>query len=279
MRSLRSLGNSYWAALLALVLPVAQSHAQQCVKSEGLNVCAIGKAQLKQYDETSVLLTNLGTTGKDGASVSLGQATDWTAAFETSSKDPEQRTTFTAVSDGAAISTTTSIRKGDSTEISATFTGAGAESTYMVQAYRQGELVAEVRNVLTGQPAAIARPVPGGNGPSCRPYYQSVTDCRNNCFQMQYNSCNYCETRCPRPIGFHNVQLEQAHLGACRWVIRDTIRPVILADGNTVEADELVLTEEVRASGSYPYLSFERILFQATGGTARIGDQTIGVSK
>ena len=155
MRSLRSLGNSYWVALMALALPVAQSHAQECVKSEGLNVCAIGKAQVRQLDETSVQLTNLGDSGQDGASISLGQATDWTAAFETSSKDEAQHT-FTAVSDGAPISTTTSSKKGDVREISATFTASGAESTYTLQAYRQGELQGEVRGIPSGQIAARA---------------------------------------------------------------------------------------------------------------------------
>ncbi|MCY1078151.1 hypothetical protein [Archangium lansingense] len=278
MRSLRSLGNSYWVALVALVLPVAQSHAQQCVKSEGLSICAIGKAQVRQADETSVLLTNLGAAGTDGASVSLGQATDWTAAYETSSKDPEQKTTFTAVSDGAAISSTTSVKKGDTREISATFSGSGADSTYMVQAYRQGELVAQVSRIPNGVVAARALPIGGGTGPSCRPYYQTVPDCLANCNVMHYGSCAYCDVRCARPIGFHNVR-DQALLGACRWIIRDAVTPVVLADGTTVEADELVLTEEVRASGSYPYLSFERILFQTSGGSARLGDQTVGISK
>ncbi|WP_375764902.1 hypothetical protein NR798_24605 [Archangium gephyra] len=278
MHSLRSFGTSCWVAVVALALPLAQSHAQECVKSDGLNVCAIGKAQLKPLDETSVLLSNLGERGTDGAAISLGQATDWTAAYETSPMSDTQQTTFTAVSDGAPISTTTSVRKGDARDISATFTSSGADSTYTLQAYRQGELQAEVRGIPSGQLAARAMPIPGGNSPSCRPYYQTVPDCYSACAQQQYNSCLYCETRCPRPIGFHNVSNEVL-AGACRWVVRDTVRPVILSDGNTVEADELVMTEEVRGTGSYPYVSFEKILFQASGGTARIGDQTVGVSK
>ena len=277
MRSLRSLGSSCWVALVALALPVAQSHAQACVNSEGLNVCAIGKAQVRQFDATSVLLTNLGDSGQDGASISLGQATDWTAAFETSSKDAAQHT-FTAVSDGAPISTTTTTTKGDVREISATFTASGAESTYTLQAYRQGELQGEVRGIPSGQIAARAMPIPGGNSPSCRPYYQSIPDCYTFCSQQMYNSCAYCENRCPRPVGFHNVR-NDVLAGVCRWIVRDTISPVVLSDGRTVEADELVMTEEVRGAGSYPYVSFERILFQASGGTARIGDQTVGVSK
>jgi hypothetical protein len=275
MRSLRSLGSSCWVALMALALPVAQSHAQECVKSEGLAVCAIGKAQVRQFDETSVLLTNLGERGTDGAAISLGQATDWTAAFETSSKDAAQHT-FTAVSDGAPISTTTTSTKGDVREISATFTASGADSTYTLQAYRQGELQGEVRGIPSGQIAARA-PI-GGYTPSCRPYYQTIQACYDNCYQQGYNSCLYCETRCPRPIGFHNVS--DAHLaGACRWIVRDTLSPVVLSDGRTVQADELVMTEEIRGASSYPYVSFERILFQASGGTARIGDQTVSISK
>lgn len=272
MRSLRSLGNSCWVALMALALPVAQSHAQECVKSEGLNVCAIGKAQVRQFDETSVQLTNLGDSGQDGAAISLGQATDWTAAFETSSKDNAQHT-FTAVSDGAPISTTTTTTKGDVREIAATFTASGAESTYTLQAYRQGELQGEVRGIPSGQ---VAAQVPnGGYTPSCRPYYQSIQTCYANC---TYASCNYCQVRCPRSIGFHNVS-NDVHVGACRWIVRDSISPVVLSDGRTVEADELVMTEEIRGAGSYPYVNFERILFQASGDTARIGDQTVGVSK
>ncbi|HZI07501.1 MAG TPA: hypothetical protein VEZ71_26020 [Archangium sp.] len=278
MRSLRSFGTSCWVALVALALPIAQGHAQQCVKSDGLGVCAIGKAQLKPLDESSVLLTNLGDSGTDGAAISLGQATDWTAAYETSSQEDAQQTTFTAVSDGAAISTTTSVKRGDAREISATFTGSGADSTYTLQAYRQGELQAEVRGIRNGQIAARAIQIPGGNPPSCRPYYQTIPNCYSACAQAQYNSCLYCETRCSRPIGFHNVSNEVL-VGACRWVVRDSVSPVVLSDGNTVEADELVMTEEVRGTGSYPYVSFEKILFQASGGTARIGDQTVSVSK
>ena len=274
MRSLRSLGNSCWVALMALALPVAQSHAQECVKSEGLDVCAIGKAQVRQFDETSVLLTNLGDSGQDGASVSLGQATDWTAAFEASSKDGAQHT-FTAVSDGAPISTTTSSMKGDVREISATFTSLGSGIHLHAPGLSPGR--AAGRGARNSE-RADRRPGPAHwrlQTPSCRPYYQTIPACYAT---VLTSSCLYCETRCPRPIGFHNVSNEVL-VGACRWIVRDTIAPVVFSDGRTVEADELVMTEEIRGAGSYPYVNFERILFQASGDTARIGDQTVGVSK
>ncbi len=37
--------------------------------------------------------------------------------------------------------------------------------------------------------------------------------------------------------------------------------------------------QRARASGGYPYLSFEKILFRATGGTARLGNQTVSHSE
>ncbi len=277
MRSLRSFGNSCWIAVVALALPIAQSHAQECAKADGLNVCPIGKAQLKQVED-GVELHNLGETGRDGAAISVGQATDWTAHYETASTDDAQQTTFTAVSDGAPISTTTARKVGDAREVSATFSGSGADTTYTLQAYRQGELQAEVRGIQSGQRAFLTLARAVGSSPSCRGYRQTVMACIAECQRSGFGSCTYCDIECPRAIGFHNVR-DAAHYAACRWVVGQPTSTVVLSDGSTVDADQLVMTEEVRGAGSYPYLNFEKILFQASGGTAHLGSQTVSESK
>lgn len=277
MRSPRSFKNSCWVALMALVLPISQSQAQECVKSDGLNVCPIGKAQVTQLDASTVQLNNLGDTGTDGAAISLGQATDWAAAYEASSSDGSQRTTFTAVSDGAPISTTTSRKVGDARELSATFTGSGADSTYTLQAYLGGVLQAEVRGIQSGRSGALIHARAINSAPSCRGWRQSVPDCRDACRRQGFSSCAYCDIECERAIKFKNDRA--VFVGACQWTISQESSPVVLADGNTVEADAIVMTEEVRGAGSYPYLNFEKILLQASGGTAVLGNQTVTQSE
>ncbi|WPB76900.1 hypothetical protein KYC5002_48975 [Archangium violaceum] len=271
---MRRFKSSYWVALVALALPLSQSQAQQCVEADGLNVCAIGEAQLKQLDESKLELHNLGDEGKDGAAISLGQATKWTASFVPLSTDDSQRTTFTAVSDGAKISTATSRREGDGRAISATFTGSGADSTYTVRVYLQGELQGEVAGVRSGQTGVLTQARAVNSPPPCRGYRQSVPACYSQCRAAGFGDCSYCDRECAHAVEFQNHRIER--IGACEWTIdNQPSTPVVLTDGTTVEADRIVLLEEIRAAGSYPYLSFEQILLQASGGTAHLGNQTV----
>ncbi|WNG53647.1 hypothetical protein F0U59_01680 [Archangium gephyra] len=266
--------SSYWVALVALALPISQSQAQQCVEADGLNVCAIGEAQLNQLDESKLELTNLGDEGKDGAAISLGQATKWTASFVAPSTDDSQRTTFTAVSDGDKISTATARKVGDNREISATFTGSGADTTYTVRAYLQGELQGEVTGVPSGHTGVVTHARQSGAQPTCRGYLQSVRACLNQCTVAGYKSCAYCDVECEHAVEFKSDRV--MNIGACEWTLdNQPSTPVVLTDGTTVEADRIVLLEEVRGAGSYPYVGFEQILLQTSGGTAYLGNQTV----
>ncbi|KFA91651.1 hypothetical protein [Archangium violaceum] len=266
--------SSCWVALVALALPFAQSQAQQCVEADGLNVCAIGEAQLNQIDDSRIELHNLGDEGKDGAAISLGQATKWTASFVAPSTADSQRTTFTAVSDGDKISTATARKVGDTREISATFTGSGADTTYTVRAYLQGELQGEVMGVPSGHTGVVTQARQNGAQPTCRGFRQSVLACIDECKRFGFSSCAYCDVECEHAVEFKSDRV--MNIGACEWTLdNQPSTPVVLTDGTTVEADRIVLLEEVRGAGSYPYVGFEQILLQTSGGTAYLGNQTV----
>ncbi|MFY0568617.1 hypothetical protein ACN28E_33020 [Archangium lansingense] len=251
MRVLQSLVNPCLAAVFALVLPLAQAQAQQCVSYRGLDHCALGTARLSL--QGSELRADGGSTsGKDGIAINTGLATTWTASTQLDYTNGSTHSLLlTSVSDGAPTSTATIQKQGDLETYSATFSGTGAESTFSVLVYRDGVLQAAVSGVRNGQLAVQA---------------QCITD---------PNDANRtCKSRKPRTNTFHVLTN-----GACEWTIEDDVQIFQLANGKVVQGNRLVLTEEVRGPGSYPYFGFDQILLQSTSKSVTFIDTSVVSAK
>jgi len=243
MRLLRMLGNSFRAAVFTLVLPFAQGQAQQCVSYQGLQHCTLGTARLSATD-TELKVTNGTTSGKDGVAISTGMAETWTAELTTeTSVSTAQRTVLTSLSDGSATSTATLQNNGDKLEISATYTGAGTNSTFSALVYRGDTLLASVQGLKNAQVAA--------------------TD---------FNSSRSNKDKgMGPPKGFHVTSN-----GECQWTFTGANWDLQLANGQVVTgADRLVLREEILGAGSYPYLGFDQILVQTTSQFITIGTESV----
>lgn len=63
--------------------------------------------------------------------------------------------------------------------------------------------------------------------------------------------------------------------GGCSWGFTSaTAGEVALADGRRVLVDEISFDEIVPASGSYPYLTFDRIDYTSDAGTFVLGAES-----
>jgi hypothetical protein len=258
MRLPLNLRTALFAAVLSLFVPLRQAQAQECVKFQGLNHCGIGAARVSG-SEKDVRIDVPEATGKDGISIQLPSAEAWTAEFV--SDDDVHRDLFTAVAEGAPVSTTTMDSKPDATTYSATFTGSGEGTTYSVLAYYNGKLQAAVGGIPSGTQGAASRFIPNGSQPpSCRRLPQTYSQCLEACDNIGYVNCDYCSTPCRTILSFKNDRLT----GACSWTVGVNEPAVTLANGKEVLADQLVLLEEVVGPSNYPYLDFNRIDLQTT---------------
>ncbi|MFP2928562.1 hypothetical protein ACLESO_25880 [Pyxidicoccus sp. 3LG] len=268
MRLPLNLGASLFAAVLSLVVPFSQAQAQECVKFQGLNHCGLNAARVSGSD-AGVRVSTADTSGKSGVSIHLPAAAAWTAELVS---EGAQRNLFTAIAEGAPVSTATVDAKAESTTYSATFTGSGARTTYSVLAYLNGTLQAAVGGVQSGETGAQGMMIPGGNWtPSCRPRTQTYNDCTISCAQNGYPNCNYCSNPCRIYVGFGNAAVNSA----CSWTIAVAEPAIQLPGGQIVRADRLVLHEEVAGPSNYPYLNFSRIDLQTTARSTTITAESV----
>lgn len=257
----RKAGGFVWMAMFALLAGPVRS-AAECVIFEGLEHCSIGEGRLSLDSDEGLTISNI--QNGSGVSISLTGATNWTGtAWLGTSHDLRQEALLTAVAEGAATSTATLGLEMDRVDLGATFTGSGDASTFSVFIYRDGVLQAGLGGLENGTIGAISI----GGGPGCRPAGQTENECRVIC-QANGWPCGYCSTPCR--FGFGTLANS-----ACQWQIAMSVRSWRLSDGTTVEGDTVVLTEEVGAAASYPYLNFDEIQLQGTVGAATFISESV----
>lgn len=225
-----------------------------CVEHQGFKHCQLGEAKLDESREgSSLAVTSLREADKDGVAILLPDVTEFTAkgglgigAFGT--------LIARSINEGVSTSTLTLQFTEAGFKFSAGFTGSGAGSNYTVKLYDGDKLVA-------GLPSR-------GN---------DLVTIWEPCFPWPD-----CEEIPPfRVVQAREVEQEaeaEAEAGACIWSIplgRGGAVGVTMGDGTQVVADRLDLVEDVPGSGSYPYLTFNRIDYTANNGTIRIGDEHI----
>lgn len=226
-------------------------NASGCVDFGGFTNCPLGDARLlPSEDGTTLDVTSLRTAGEDGVSFLLPEVTDFEV---TGSRPPSSSSTMIsrAISDGDVTSTMTVRDTDDGFTVSGTFTGNDA-STYNAELYRAGELVGTVAGLASGGEGLRARWLQ-------RPIIIWVIQ-----------------------IGFHiyififGAQQAEATEGACIWDLalpKNQQASTTLADGTEVTFDHVRLVENVEPSGSYPYLTFDRIDYTSDDGTFRISNE------
>ncbi|QSQ26542.1 hypothetical protein JY651_17110 [Pyxidicoccus parkwayensis] len=266
MRLKRMIGNSLWAAVLALVIPVTQAQAEDCVTYNGLNHCAKGNAKVSSEGDAGVQV-DTDESGHSGVIIHTGLATHWTAGTFTSSDDESSnvRTLLSSVSEGSATSTATIETDGETTTYASTFTNAGEDTTHSVLIYYRGVL-RYAAGGLHQQGGPIINE-PGPVGPNCRPAGQSVTFCRNTCRSWGYPNCDYCNTPCAGVFSTRPT-------GSCEWRFQLPHENVRIAD-QVIQGDEIVFSEEVPGASSYPYLGFDQIHIETTARNLTVTNESV----
>lgn len=240
MSLLRRFGASLSGAVLALVLPLSQAQAQDCVRLKALNHCGIGAAHLSLTGE-GVLVENGSYTGEDGVAIHTGPISGWSAAAFVETDAPESKTVLSSVSEGTVTSATVIDQRGESIAFGASFTSAGSK-TYAASVYSEGRFIGIQSGISLGFLGPVTYPSLSYRwSPSCRPIGQTYMQCRNVCHR--YGSCDYCSIPCRN--GFNRTAY-----GAAEWRFALAYSNVKLPDGRVLQGDELVLTEELDNPGT-----------------------------
>lgn len=231
----KSVGRFLAPAALVLTLPGAAFAAEACLDFEGLRHCAVGGASLSKTS-AGLRVNNGGTAGAGGVHIEMDGATTWSIGSDFQGGNASF--VSTAFAEREAVSSMILQQEGDRVSARATFTGAGANSTYAVMVYSSGRFVGGVGNVGDIDVSYL----PAGEW-----YWDPVT----GTWRWRLR---------PRRVGFASHRLT----GACiHTVDYDSPVPVRLPNGQQLQGDRVEFVEEVPGQGSYPYLSFDAM--QVTG--------------
>jgi hypothetical protein len=222
------------ALLAATTNPVSASAQSLPVIFQGLEHSAVGGATLQVTPDGSALeVTTFDPGGADGVAVALGQAVTWTARLGSSGARP-MNLSFHAMADGRRISSASLIDRGRRFQIQTLFTGA-TTPTYTATVYRSGRLVGAV----------------GGLPPTAQIWVpESFCDTFGS---IGFIACDFVSD-------FRN-----SASGECEWRFAwRTVVAIQLPNGAKLAGNEVRLTEEVRAPGHYPYLSFDGMVVRTS---------------
>jgi hypothetical protein len=267
MRLVSLRGNSLWAAVLACIIPVTQSRAEEpvCVEYHGLNHCGLAGAGVKKTG-SGVKVENHDTSGPGGVIIHTGTTTSWTAGtfIEGVGESQDSKTVLSSVSEGTTTSTAILTQTGGKVAYSATFLRkTGKESTYSLLIYREGILQAAVGGIPSGDVQAVSIPneaLP----PIVRPLGMYYDLCISTCIRL---SCAYCER--------YNLNAHRTLPGGVREWELDVANPELhLKDGRVVLGDEIVMREEVPRSERQPSAGFDQIRIQTTAEDIVISDES-----
>jgi len=237
--------------LVAALLSITTCAAAQTtapVVFEGLRHTPVGSATLLLDTSRHTLdVLTADPDGNDGVAVDTGQATNWTASHR-ASIDPSRPLgmTWTAIADGQAISTARLRQSGDRFALSARFTGATSPtSTYAIHVYDNGRLVGSLGSVPPT--AQILVPI-------------------SLCNLVEFIHCEFVSKF------LNDVDLN------CGWKFEFSSKlsmPIELPNGVRVKGNELLLVEEVRGAGHYPYLNFGGLMLQTNANTLTLFSESV----
>ena len=221
-------------ALLVWVADGSLTHADSaCVSFAELQHCPIGGADLElPAGGDRLVVHNPGGKVRNGVSIDLPDTRSWVGEslveFTGGANDVLR---LASISEGVVTSQAEAKRVDDGFALDATFTGSLEERTYRVDILRDGVWQGGVTDVPSG--------LPGGGAQT----YGVIAE--------------------------HDMDIYWTFAvmasGACRWGFRldgGSDHRITLPDGQTLIGDEILLTEQVKPAGGYPYTTFDRLLFQ-----------------
>lgn len=228
--------------------------AQACVDYQGINHCPVGDASLGLAPDGSGLeVSNLGREGSDGVLSIFGGATQWSADVEFSNPSLQPSTiALTARANGEATSRATVRPVEGGYLLQASFTGETTASTYSALIYKGGVLQASVGGIRSAGSSSKLKALP--TAPT------SGFENTNAAVAVYVDGMYWGELDLDRNWWWWTWGFGIMSNGGCTWGLQmHRAETFSLPDGSTAEGDEIVLIEEVRGSGHYPYVSFDSI--------------------
>lgn len=229
---------------------IAQAaESASCVLFAGNPHCPMGTASVA-LGSNGLMVTGMHTAGVDGVSIDLPDVTSFEPKGIFQAGATEATIIARSINQGVSTSTmTTIIGSPGFRTISASFTGSGQGSTYSAVFYRGDQEVGFIAGIPNGATA-----VPTIIMPPTRP-------------------CATCPIVDPgEDPDFFKVR----PTGACVWGKTFTrAQAFVMLNGRRISIDKVELVEEVSGSGSYPYLSFNRIEYTHDSGSLLLTGETI----
>lgn len=234
-----------------------QAAGDACVTFQGNTHCPLGAATLFKNGNQSLRVGNMFAAGDDGVAIHLPEVTEFSARAMVKPAPDGLHIVARSISEGVSTSSMTTQQTDDGYAVSATFTGDATTGTYNVNLYNNDVLVQSLDAVMSGETGFT------WNHTNCAPG------------SVNYPMC--LSVVISNTSGFRVVQ-GGADAGACVWTVggpESADMLVQLPNGEVVIADRIDLVEQVDGSGSYPYLTFDRIDYTASGGPITITRETV----
>ena len=218
------------AGVLAIALGAMQgaaSAAPTCLMFDGLQHCPVGGATLA-INQGELVVT--GTGSSSGVSIATPGATAWHGESQVAMPDTVGATMqASSISHDLVTSQTDATRTANGSRLTAAFTASSGTPTFTVQVYRNGQL----QGSMGKQPSGTSGVVLGWvlRWPTTVPDFDVVAG------------------------------------GQCVWTYRavaSTALDVTLPDGRKLVGDEIRFAEDVNPQGAYPYLTFDRLVFEGS---------------
>jgi hypothetical protein len=233
----------------------APATAQHCVPFQGIDHCPVGNAVLDLApDGSSLSVSGLGLEGQDGFLSLFAGSTQWSADVEFSNPSNEPSTvTMTAHANGKATSHATVRPVEGGYLLQANFTGDVESSTYSALIYLDGVLQASVGGIRSSGTSTAS-----GKLKAAAP--TSGFESTSAAIAVYVDGMYWGELDLDRNWWWWTWGFGIMSNGGCTWGLHMAEPELFsLPDGSTAHGDEIVLIEEVRGGGHYPYVSFDSI--------------------
>jgi len=199
--------------------------APPCVTFMGLQHCPVAGTTLAINDGQLVVT---GAGGSGGVSIATPGATAWHGDSQIElANGVGDVLRSSSISHDVVTSQTEALRGANGTPLRATFTASSGTPTFTTLVYRDGQLQGSASKLPSGSVGAVLG------------------------WTLRFPS--------------EEPEFEVVAGGQCTWTYR-TVQgadlQIALPDGRTLIGDEVRFAEEVNPQGAYPYLTFDRLVFE-----------------
>ena len=222
---------------------------RDCVEFQGIKHCRLGATKLTPREEGKFLeMKGMSSPEKDGVSILLPDVTNFEAEGRIDSRADDAVLNVRALNEDRIIGTMAVKRANEGYIVSAMFTGDN-DGTYTVNLYKGMDRVGSISGLANGSEFYLSH------------YYPSWLY-----WWVWWHWAH-----------FWNIQ-SGPNAGGCVWSFDFPPGDEVLVkvdSGEEVAADRIELEEVVKKSGSYPYLTFNRIEYTTNGGRMLLESENI----